>query len=517
MKRNRNVSPLIPQTIDRLSGCTLFTKFDIRWGYNNIRIKPGDEWKAAFLTHEGLFEPTVMFFGLTNSPATFQMMMNTIFRKQVAQGWLSVYMDDLAIHTKRRPGETEEAHRRRHEEYVHIILDILEEHDLYLKPEKCAFEQKEIDYLGVIVGQGTLKMDPKKIQGVADWSPPNTVTEVRQFLGFTGYYRYFIPNYSKIARPLLDLTKKTTPWHWDEPQFKAFETLKTLMCRKPVLLQPDFAKHFYLQTDASAYGVGAILSQAAGPDDTLLPKNSKPKLHPLAYYSATLSPAERNYDIYERELLAMMKSLAHWRHYLGWTKFPFIILTDHANLQYWKAPKNLNRRTARWHADLQEYDFEIHYIPGKTNTGPDILSRPLNVEQGQEDNRDVIILPPAKFIGQISVSTPLETQKRDLMTLVHDHPTAGHPGRDETLRQAQNHLIWKGMKAWIADYVTGCAICQQNKNITHRPRIPLYRITTPEDSLPFQQIAMDLITGLPKIKGKDAILTIVDHGCLWAA
>jgi len=106
----------------------------------------------------------------------------------------------------------------------------LEEHDLYLKPEKCAFEQKEIDYLGVIVGQGTLKMDPKKIQGVADWSPPTTVTEVRQFLGFTRYYRYFIPNYSKIARPLLDLTKKTTPWHWDEPQFKAFETLKSLMC-----------------------------------------------------------------------------------------------------------------------------------------------------------------------------------------------------------------------------------------------------------------------------------------------
>ncbi len=187
-KRNCNVSPLIPQTIDRLSGCTLFTKFDIRWGYNNIRIKPGDEPKAAFLTPEGLFEPTVMFFGLTNSPATFQMMMNTIFHKQVAQGWLSVYMDNLAIHTRRRPGETEEEHRRRHEEYVYIVLDILEENDLYLKPEKCAFEQNEIDYLGVIVGQGTLKMDPKKIQNVADWSPPTTVTEVRQFLGFTGYY-----------------------------------------------------------------------------------------------------------------------------------------------------------------------------------------------------------------------------------------------------------------------------------------------------------------------------------------
>ncbi len=167
---------------------------------------------------EGLFEPTVMFFGLMNSPATFQMMMNTIFRKQVAQGWLSVYMDDLAIHTKRCPGETKEEHRQCHKEYIHIILDILEKHDLYLKPEKCAFKQKEIDYLGVIVGEGTLKMDLKKIKGVADWSPPKTITEVQQFLGFTGYYQYSIPNYSKIACPLLDLTRKTTSWHWDKPQ-----------------------------------------------------------------------------------------------------------------------------------------------------------------------------------------------------------------------------------------------------------------------------------------------------------
>ncbi len=140
-----------------------------------------------------------MFFGLMNSPATFQMMMNTIFQKQVAQGWLLVYMDDLAIHTKQCPGETKEEHQRHHKKYIHIILDILEEHDLYLKPKKCAFEQEEIDYLGMIVGQGTLKMDPKKIQEVTDWSPPKTVTEVRQFLGFTRYYRYFIPNYLKIA------------------------------------------------------------------------------------------------------------------------------------------------------------------------------------------------------------------------------------------------------------------------------------------------------------------------------
>jgi hypothetical protein len=282
-----------------------------------------------------------MFFGLTNSPATFQMMMNTIFCTEVTQGWLSVYMNDLAIHTKPKPGETEQQHLERHRQHTHYILDKLEENDLYLKPEKCEFEKEEIKYLGVIMGRNHLRMDPKKLKGVADWPVPRNPTEVQGFLRFTGYYWYFVPNYSRIARPLLDLTKKTVDWHWGESQHKAFEELKTLMCCSPVLTQPNFNKHFFLQTDASAYGVGAVLSQEGKTSPTLA-KRSKPVIHPTAYYFATFTPTERNYDIYERELLAIMKSLAHWRPYLGWTKEPFMILTDHANLQYWKSPKNLN-------------------------------------------------------------------------------------------------------------------------------------------------------------------------------
>jgi len=127
------------------------------------------------------------------------MMMNTIFCKEVAQGWLSVYMDDIAIHTKQRLDETEQQHQARHWQYTHQVLDILEENDLYLKPEECAFKQEEIDYLGVIVGHNTIKMDPSKIKGVADWPVPRNPMEIHQFLGFTGYYQYFIPNYSKIA------------------------------------------------------------------------------------------------------------------------------------------------------------------------------------------------------------------------------------------------------------------------------------------------------------------------------
>ena len=161
---------------------------------------------------------------------------------------------------KTAPDKTEQQHQARHHQYTHQVLDKLEENDLYLKPEKCAFKQEEIDYLGVIIGCNTIKMDPSKIKGVADWPVPRNPIEICQFLGFTGYYWYIIPNYSKIAHLLLDLTRKSVNWEWNTPQKQAFEELKTCICACPVLAQPDFNKQFYLQTNASAYGMGAILS-----------------------------------------------------------------------------------------------------------------------------------------------------------------------------------------------------------------------------------------------------------------
>ncbi len=326
--KNHNVSPLIPQVIEQLRGCTLFTKVNVQWGYNNIWIKEGDEWKATFLTPEGLFKPAIMFFSLTNSPATFQMMMNTIFQTEVAQGWLSVYMDDIAIHTKQEKHKTNQQHIHHHRQYVHHMLNKLEQNDLYLKPEKCDFKQKEINYLCVIVGNGKLQMDPKKLKGVADWPKPKTPTDIHKFLSFTGYCRYFIQGYLKIAWPLLDLTKKAVVWNWGESQQCTFKELKTHMCSQPILTQPNFDKPFFLQTNASAYGMGTILSQEG---EHHAVASQKPKSHPIAYYSTTFTPTKHSYDIYEQELLAIMKALTHWQHYLGWTKYPFTILTDHTN------------------------------------------------------------------------------------------------------------------------------------------------------------------------------------------
>ena len=194
------------------------------------------------------------------------------------------------IHTYKLLHETEEEHLARHCKYVHIIFNMLEENDLYLKLEKCLFKQQEIDYLGVVIGNGQIKMDPSKVKVVRTWPVPTNPTEVRAFLGFTSYYRYFIKGYSAITRPLLNLTKKGAIWHWGQAKQLAFETLQQRMCNEPVLQQPDFNKRFYLQTDALAYGLGAVLSQDGGTLQQMSP--TKPTLHPVAYYLATFTPTE---------------------------------------------------------------------------------------------------------------------------------------------------------------------------------------------------------------------------------
>jgi hypothetical protein len=185
-------------------------------------------------------------------------------------------------------------------------------------------------------------------------------------------------------------------WHWGEDEHAAFETLRQAMISKPVLRQPDFTKPFFLLTDASAYGVGAILSQEGGSSTSNL--HQKPKLHPIAYYSATFTQTERNYNIYKRELLAIIKAISHWRPYLIWTKEPFTILTDHANLLHWKSPRKLNRCTARWHGELQDYNFKLQHVPGKLHIAADALSQPTGADEGQDDNQQMTMIPEAAFI-----------------------------------------------------------------------------------------------------------------------
>ena len=222
--------PNIQDLLRDLQGAKYFTKLDIRLGYNNIQIKPDDRWKAAFSTPFGLYEPTVMFFGLCNSPATFQRMMNHILWNEVNEGWCKVYMDDILIGAKTTPEIVVRTLR---------VLKIMEENDLYLKPEKCEFEKTKVEYLGYLISHNLIEMDPKKLAGISDWPIPKNLRQVRSFLGFGNFYRRFIERFSHIVRPLTALTKKDRPFEWTTEHDEAFQKLKERFLQAPVLTMPD--------------------------------------------------------------------------------------------------------------------------------------------------------------------------------------------------------------------------------------------------------------------------------------
>jgi hypothetical protein len=229
-RKNKYPLPLIDDLIHRLSGARYFTKLDVRWGFNNVRIKEGDEWKAAFRTNRGLFEPLVMYFGLTNSPVTFQTMMNEIFQDLVLEGVVCVYIDDILIFT-----DTMEEHRH----ISRIILERMRANKLYLRHDKCDFEKERIEYLGVIISHNHVEMDPVKVQGVADWPIPKSKKEVQSFVGFANFYRRFIASFSDHAHALFDLTKKDVQFVWGTHEQDAFEKIKKAVTTALVLVLPD--------------------------------------------------------------------------------------------------------------------------------------------------------------------------------------------------------------------------------------------------------------------------------------
>ena len=205
MMKNTYPLPLIPDIINRISDskARYFTKLDVCWGYNNVQIKEGDEWKATCQTNQGLFEPLVMFFSLINSPATFQTMMNDIFKDLIDEGYVAVYMDDILVYTRTI---------KHHQEVMTWVLDLLRKHWLYLKAEKYTFECSMVEYLGLVLSERRVEMDPIKITRVRDWPTPKNATEVQSFVGFVNFYHRFIPEFSHVATPLHHLTKKAEPW-----------------------------------------------------------------------------------------------------------------------------------------------------------------------------------------------------------------------------------------------------------------------------------------------------------------
>ena len=327
--KNRYPLPLVPELFQRLRSAVLFTKLDLRGAYNLVRIREGDEWKTAFRTRFGHFEYLVMPFGLCNAPATFQHFVNDIFRD-----WLDifviVYLDDILIFS---------TSLEQHREHVRNVLGRLRQHGLYVKAEKCEFERSSIPFLGLIISTEGIEMDPQKVSAMLDWPPPSDKKGVQRFVGFANFYRKFIKGFSHIITPITQLTKKSVRFQWTPEAQSAFLVLKKLFTSAPVLNHPDPTLPYLLEVDASEVAVGAVLSQRQGTKDLI---------HPIAFFSRKLSSAERNYDVGDRELLAIKAALEEWRYLLEGAVHPILIFTDHKNLEYLRSAKRLRPRQARW-------------------------------------------------------------------------------------------------------------------------------------------------------------------------
>jgi hypothetical protein len=305
--KNKYPLPRIDILFDQLDGAKVFSKIDLRSGYHQIKIRSSDVPKIAFSTRYGLYEYLVMSFGLTNAPAYFMYLMNSVFIQELDK-FVVVFIDDILIYSK-NPED--------HANHLHVVAQRLRDHHLYAKFSKCEFWLDTVKLPGYTISRDGISVDPNKVQEVLDWQPPTLVHQIRSFLGLAGYYRHFIPDFSRIAKPMTERLKKGVKFSWDQKCEDAFHTLRAHLTTAPVLAQPDVSKSFDIYCDASRIGLGCVLMQ----DNRV-----------IAYASRALRTHEQNYPTHDLELTAVIHALKIWRHHLMGTKCH--IYTDHKSLKY---------------------------------------------------------------------------------------------------------------------------------------------------------------------------------------
>jgi len=374
---NKYPLPLITELRERVASATIFTKLDLKDGYHLIRIKKGDKWKTAFRTRYGHYEYKVMPFSLVNAPATFQAMINTILREFLDHE-VVVYLYDILIHSKTMD---------EHEALVKQVLTRVEPHDLTVSLKTSVVHVDTVEFLGYIVGKSGVTMSETKVERILNWRAPRSVKDVQIFIGFANFYRRFIENFSKVCKPITTTLKTKGVkhlWFWGEEQDKAIEELKRRFTSAPILA------HFYpnrktvIETDASHFALGCILSQYLGK-----------RLQPVAFHSQKLNDAERNYEIHNKELLAILEAFREWKHYLLGAEEPVTVYTDHQNLQYFLTTKVWNPQQIRWAQWLANFNFKMVYRPDSRDGKPDALSwRPeYRLKEGATHREQPILKP----------------------------------------------------------------------------------------------------------------------------
>ena len=539
--KNKYPLPRIEDLFDQMRGAKVFSKIDLRSGYHQLKIRAEDIPKTAFTSRYGLYEYTVMSFGLTNAPAYFMYLMNKVFMEYLDK-FVVVFIDDILVFSR---------NEEEHEEHLRLVLQKLRENQLYAKLSKCEFWLKEVSFLGHVITDGGITVDPSKVQDVLNWNPPKNVSEIRSFLGLAGYYRRFIEGFSKIVKPLTSLLEKGKEFKWDDKCQASFEELKEKLTTAPVLIMPDIHKGFDVYCDASRLGLGCVLMQEG---------------RVVAYASRQLRKHEQNYPTHDLELAAVVHALKIWRHYMIGNKCQ--IFTDHKSLKYIFTQRDLNLRQRRWLELIKDYDLDIQYHPGKANVVADALSRKgqanmtiarlISQELCWEMERLNLAIVTHTEAVTMEIEPTLEQEIRkgqltdakikEIKTLIglgkaldfteddqgtiwfrkricvpeadhlrerilkeaHDSAYSIHPGSTKMYQDLKEKYWWYGLKRDVATHVALCDVCQRVKAEHQRPAGLLQPLKVPEWK--WEEIGMDFIVGLPRTRdGYDSIWVVVDR------
>lgn len=485
------------QLFDSVAGATYFSTLDLSSGYYNVEVQECDKEKTAFSTRRGQWEFNRLPFGLSGAPATFQMMMNTILKKENFEKCL-IYLDDVLIFA-----ESFDSHLLR----VKHVLERIRDSGVKLSPKKCSFFKKSVTYLGHVLSERGIETDPHKIEKVKNYPAPSSLKELRQFCGFANYYRKFIKNYSQIMQPLEQLLKSndTNPESliWTDNQANAFKIIKEKLVSAPVLCIPNNNDTFILDTDACYFSMGAVLSQV---------QNGEEKV--VAYASKKFSNSQIKYCVTRKELLSVYTFVKQFHHYLFGRHF--IIRTDHKALSWmlnWKKPSTT--QYCQWITELEIYDFDICHRPGTKHVNADFLSRIENCGQCELKHREPKAKRNVKNLEYVKecneghariIETQVLTEQEKFDIIRYCHDSFGHLSAKYVVEMVKKKCQWKSLKRDVENYINDCQFCAERK--IGRPLESKEKHFSA--SKPFEIICLDIVGPLPEVNGYKYILGIVD-------